>query len=598
MRPELVSLILAALTFANFTKIISANEYAVKADSKQHVIDFCSHAGCSFVKQVTSIYFLIKFPSPRLRSKSGASKGNDTIQDMANKFKDTIKEVEFQKLHKNYPRTSDSKWTEMWNLNGQVLPSMKVKEAWSMGRSGSGVTVAVVDDGVQLNHPDLRKNIDSANSYDYYNGDSNPTPRSVNDSHGTKVTGLLAAEANNSQCIVGVAHQSTVIGIKLLGDLGITDVTEALSLNHNLANVDIYTNSWGPSDGFGYTRPGSVTKSAFYDGVTKGRGGKGSIYVWAAGNGGLRDNCNGDGYVNSIYTIPITSVGADGRAADYAEVCAPVFAATYSGNKRKNLTSTSLSSSCVTGLRGTSFSTPLAAGMIALALQTNPSLTWRDVQHLVVETSKRHDLQDDFSNWQLNGAGFNVSQVLGFGLMDAEALVNRAKTWVSVPEQISCSSSEFYVAQSTNLHMPEVWSMRQIKSGEECEIDSLEHVEVKVSFSYSSRRGNSILLLESPAGTKSYLMTHRPWDSIEYSDPGSVFWYFSSVHFWGENINGTWKLTAKTDDEFFTRVTLQSWKINFYGFKRTENSSSGLKTPEIILTILGAFVTFIITVHW
>lgn len=53
MRPELISLILAALTFANFTKIIFANEYAVKAESKQHVIDFCSHAGCSFVKQVS-----------------------------------------------------------------------------------------------------------------------------------------------------------------------------------------------------------------------------------------------------------------------------------------------------------------------------------------------------------------------------------------------------------------------------------------------------------------------------------------------------------------------------------------------------------------
>ena len=64
---------------------------------------------------------------------------------------------------------------------------------------------------------------------------------------------------------------------------------------------------------------------------------KGVIYVWAAGNGGLRDNCNADGYVNSIFTIPITSVGVDGRAAYYAEVCAPVFAATYSGNKNKTL---------------------------------------------------------------------------------------------------------------------------------------------------------------------------------------------------------------------------------------------------------------------
>lgn len=153
-----------------------------------------------------------------------------------------------------------------------------------------------------------------------------------------------------------------------------------MALNHHLADVDIYTNSWGPKSGYGYVGPGSVSKSALYDGVTKvfvkknqlcviylkvcrqlnsriqyriqaknykidnfrvvsfqGRGTKGVTYVWAAGSGGLNDNCNGDGNVNSIYTIPITSVGADGRAAYYAEVCAPVFAATYSGNEHKTL---------------------------------------------------------------------------------------------------------------------------------------------------------------------------------------------------------------------------------------------------------------------
>lgn len=51
--------------------------------------------------------------------------------------------------------------------------------------------------------------------------------------------------------------------------MGVTDVTEALSLKHNLPNVDIYTNSWGPSEGFEYAGPGSVTENAFYDGVTK-----------------------------------------------------------------------------------------------------------------------------------------------------------------------------------------------------------------------------------------------------------------------------------------------------------------------------------------
>lgn len=103
--------------------------------------------------------------------------------------------------------------------------------------------------------------------------------------------------------------------------------------------------------------------------------------------------------------------------------------------------------------------------------------------------------------------------------------------------------------------------MNMIPTAENCLVDSLEHVKVNISFSYSRRRGNVILLLESPAGTKSYLMTQRPMDSIKYSGPGSVNWYFSSVHFWGEQINGTWKLTAKTGDKFFTKGKR---KVYFY----------------------------------
>lgn len=99
-----------------------------------------------------------------------------------------------------------------------------------------------------------------------------------NFSHGTKVTGLVAAEANNNRCIVGVAHKSTIFGkenapVEYKDPFDPQylsyDVTEALALNHHLADVDIYTNSWGPKSGYGYAGPGSVTKSALYDGVTK-----------------------------------------------------------------------------------------------------------------------------------------------------------------------------------------------------------------------------------------------------------------------------------------------------------------------------------------
>lgn len=75
---------------------------------------------------------------------------------------------------------------------------------------------------------------------------------------------------------------------------------------------------------------------------TQGRNGKGAIYVFAAGNGGKEDNCNADGYVSNLYTIPITSIGIDGKAAYYSEVCASAFAATYSGISERELVNINL----------------------------------------------------------------------------------------------------------------------------------------------------------------------------------------------------------------------------------------------------------------
>lgn len=70
---------------------------------------------------------------------------------------------------------------------------------------------------------------------------------------------------------------------------------------------------------------------------TQGRNGKGVIYVFAAGNGGKDDNCNAEGKLSNLYTIPITSIGIDGKAAPYAEVCASAFAATYSSISERQL---------------------------------------------------------------------------------------------------------------------------------------------------------------------------------------------------------------------------------------------------------------------
>ncbi|XP_062620799.1 furin-like protease kpc-1 [Saccostrea cucullata] len=548
------------------------NEYAVMSSSKDIVQEFASHSGCTFIQQVTSVYYLISCPE---------SKEKMSIEEIADQFKDEIKSIEYQDLHKNYPRTADPMWKGMWNLRSETQPSMHVLDAWNRGYNGLGVNIAVIDDGLQMDHPDLQRNIDVANSYDYNGNDTDPFPANVSYDHGTKVAGVVAAEANNDECIVGIAFNSTIIGIRLLGDGGVTDVKEALALTHNMQEVDIYVNAWGPADRYGYSRPGSVTYSALLDAVNSGRNGKGNIFLWAAGNGGLDDNCNADGYVNQFFTIPITSVGADGVAASYSEVCASVFAATYSGTSQQyNMTSTTTESKCVDGLIGTSFSVPQAAGIIALVLQANPSLTWRDMQHLIVETSKRHNLQDlpgGRSLWQINGAGYNVSQILGFGLMDADAMVTKAKTWVPVPEQKVCVTGDFSIERSTGPSSA-VSSEKEI-STKGCPMNSIEHVDVFANLTYSNNRGDVLLYLDSPAGTHSILMSHRPTDSAKFPSAGSLRWFYSSVHFWGETVDGTWTLRVDSTNRSSVQVTLHSWSLYFYGFYK-DNSKTTTSSTE------------------
>ena len=97
-------------------------------------------------------------------------------------------------------------------------------------------------------------------------------------------------------------------GVRML-DGSVNDAVEAKALGLNPNHIDIYSASWGPEDdGMTVDGPGPLARRAFIYGVTSGRQGKGSIYIWASGNGGrLTDSCNCDGYTNSIFTLSISS---------------------------------------------------------------------------------------------------------------------------------------------------------------------------------------------------------------------------------------------------------------------------------------------------
>ena len=135
--------------------------------------------------------------------------------------------------------------------------------------------------------------------------------------------------------------------------------------------------------------------------------GKGVLYIWATGNGGASyDDCSCDGYTSSIYTLSIASVSASGCKTFYDESCPSTMGVVFTGDvglqcsKRESyshLVTTSLFHKCVTSFSGTSCAAPLAAGIFALVLEANPELTWRDMQHLVVQTARKNE--PDSPSW-------------------------------------------------------------------------------------------------------------------------------------------------------------------------------------------------------
>lgn len=139
-------------------------------------------------------------------------------------------------------------------------------------------------------------------------------------------------------------------------DGDVTDAVEARSLSFNPNHIDVYSASWGPDDdGRTVDGPGELAAKAFENGITKGRKGKGSIFVWASGNGGReKDNCNCDGYTNSIWTLSISSATEKGSVPWYSEACSSTLATTYSSGSfgERQIVTTDLHHGCTASHTG------------------------------------------------------------------------------------------------------------------------------------------------------------------------------------------------------------------------------------------------------
>lgn len=489
-------------------------------------------------------------------------------------------------------RFSDPLWQKEWYLldtrTDMSLPELdlRVIPVWDMGITGKGIVVSILDDGLEHNHTDLHANYDPSSSYDANSNDSDPFPRydpEESNRHGTRCAGEIAMIPNNNKCGVGVAYEAQIAGVRML-DGSVSDAVEAIALAFNVARVDIYSASWGPKDdGQTVEGPGKLAGEALERGIREGRKGKGVLYIWAGGNGGTHgDDCNCDGYTSSIYTISVASVTQKGMVPYYSEMCAVTLASTYSSGAYmdQRISTTDLHNACTTEHTGTSASAPLAAGVFALVLQANPELSWRDAQHLLIWTADPAPLLLQNNGWTKNGVGLLFHNHIGFGLMNAEAMVKTALKWKPVPQNVTC-----VVQPDTVLPIELSSTSKKVITfttdgcaGTENEVNFLEHVLLTVDIEYA-QRGLLGAVLISPFGTNSTVLSARPEDS---SDLGFQDWTFMSIQFWGESVKGKWTFTIEDKERGNNKGNLSRAVLTLRGTKeKPDHMNTEIKRPEL-----------------
>ena len=472
---------------------------------------------------------------------------------------------------------NDPLYSSQWHLNNVNKGAYftdgndaNITSAWDEV-TGDGINILILDEGINVAHEDLAANARTDLDYDFIDDDDSPLPGQW---HGTASSGIALAVGNNSTGVTGAAYEASLVGIRLF-DASYppeNDIADALShlVDETIVadQAHVNNNSWGPTDHPAYKdQLSSIVASALANGTSTGRNGKGVIYVWAGGNGRLSsDRSTYDPFTSSRHTIAVGASGGNGRFSSYSEpgpcllVNAPSeFSATVGNSTSTFRTTTTNITAYTSSFGGTSSASPLVAGVVALILEKNSALTWRDVQQILVETSTETDLKDQ--DWIINGAGHLYNENYGFGRINAQAAIDAAEGWTNLPAELTpLEVSESSLALSIPDNNLNGLTRELVMSPGSA--FSVEHVELTVDISHTSR-GNLQISLISPDGTESiFTKTHS--DTVNnYSN-----WTFTSVAHWGENPAGTW--TVKIVDGVSTKTgTLNSWGIKLYGTSPT-----------------------------
>jgi subtilisin family serine protease len=446
---------------------------------------------------------------------------------------------------------------EQWHLKrttisgNNVNAHANVEAAWMLSE-GEGVTIAVIDDGVDLDHEEFAGAGKIVAPRDVTRESDDPRPGTF-DRHGTACAGVACANGNHGAS--GVAPRTKLMPIRLVSSLGSQAEADAFvwAADHG---ADVISCSWGPVDGQWWNSndpqhdavvplPDS-TRLAIDYAVNQGRNGKGCVITWAAGNG--NESVDNDGYASYEKVIAVAACNDHGKKADYSDTGDALWCAFPSSNGTPSHTP-GIWTTDVSGARGynagdtsdgdqagdytnsfggTSSACPGAAGVAALVIARNPDLRHDEVKEILRQSCDRIDA----SVGEYSDQGH--SQKYGYGRLNAQHAV-----------ELAAPAAPAYTALHKGTQTVAVQDMKtsriQVAVGDTKPIKSLKvHVDIEhtwigdlvVALKPPADLGVTKVVLHDREGSGSRNL-HRVYDTASTTGLAALV---------GQKPEGTWRL--------------------------------------------------------
>lgn len=479
--------------------------------------------------------------------------------------------------------------TDQWYLSqANILPVWKdyTGKGVRIGQFETNGPFGTTKEILDYRHADLKENIDPdwlANAIPGQMAGEGSGGKFSD--HATLVAGVMVA-ARNGEGGVGVAYDATLGGHWL-------DKDDFTSLDY-MRDYDVVNHSWGSSSRFDLRfTPAELGNmpDAYRRALREGRDGLGTVIVTAAGNDrAAGGNANYSNVTNTRSSIVVGAINAStdlGALQLGGKPFSSPGASILVSAPGSNVTSTSRLVQNDNGStfgadasvsQGTSFATPIVSGIVALMLEANPALGYRDVQQILALSAKK--VIDPATVWKdngsknWNGGGMHVSHDYGYGEVDARAAVRLAETWntqqtygneyrlvaplrsgpldSAIPDGVTSGLSHTLAIEGVDL--------------------LVEHAEVRVSLTHA-RPGDLIIKLISPSGTESILMDRpgrAPSGSLAergdetFAGVHALDYVFDTALLRGEQAAGKWTLQV-IDTVTGDIGTLNDWSLNVYG---------------------------------